>query len=62
MSYSYLQFCWDTQLFHIIRDYKNHLEIKLFLGTVTLELLLQQGKNGNKMCFWPTKREMATYS
>ena len=32
MSYSYLQFCWDTQLFHIIRDYKNHLEIKLFLG------------------------------
>ena len=29
MSYSYLQFCWKIQLFHIMRGYKNHSEIQV---------------------------------
>ena len=32
MSYSYLQFCWEIQLFRIMCSYKNHLEMQLSLG------------------------------
>ena len=32
VSYSHLQFWWEIQFFHIMRSYKNHLEIHFPLG------------------------------
>ena len=31
-QYIYLQFCWEIQLFHIMRGYKNHFDIQPSLG------------------------------
>ena len=33
VSYSHLQFYWEIQFFHIMRSYKNHLEIHFPLGS-----------------------------
>ena len=43
-----------------------HAQLQKPFGSTTpsrkqLHLLLEQDQNGNGMCFWPTKSEMATF-